>query len=73
MQSPNFEDYDGFDQYHHDYVQDGQKLGDMPDHPSVSHAVILGAADEDVIYDGWHRFHDYVRKGVTEIPCVVLE
>jgi hypothetical protein len=54
--------------YHNWYVG----MGHMPDH-DVSKPLwpcVLSQMDEEVFEDGWHRFHDYCRKGVAVIPCV---
>lgn len=63
------DDHPDFDSYHREYVGGG----DIPDHPSADYAIILD--DDDVhgefILDGWHRFHDYVRKGVEKIPAIL--
>lgn len=62
------DDHDDFQSYHQEYIS-----SDMPDHPSAYYAIILD--DDDVhgelIWDGWHRFHDYVRKGVEMIPAII--
>ena len=55
-----------FDAYHVWYI-DG---GDIPNHAGPEYAVIL-SGDSDVIYDGWHRFHHYVRSGVEVVPAVL--
>lgn len=60
-----YDDHADFDSYHDWYV-DG---GDMPDHQTADYAIILD--DNDIIYDGWHRFHDYVRKGIEVIPAII--
>lgn len=67
MASPELEAFRDFSDYHDWYVRSGY----MPDHSDASYALLLGGG-EDVIYDGWKRFHDYVRKGVPKIPCVVM-
>ena len=59
--------FKNFDEYHAWYVGGG----DMPDHKKQSFAVILDGDGDEIIWDGWHRFHDYVRKGFKTIPCVM--
>ena len=57
-----------FDEYHKEYVG----MGLMPDHgPKNRWPVSLSQYYEDeVLEDGWHRFHDYYRKGHKTIPVV---
>jgi hypothetical protein len=57
-----------FELYHRWYM----KQGDMPDHPTTElWPVILSSDyDEETLQDGWHRFHDYYRKGVEMVPAV---
>lgn len=57
-----------FETYHRWYLAQGN----MPDHARASHAVILDDEYEDVLYDGWHRFHDYARKGVEVVGAVLM-
>lgn len=59
--------FTNFDDYHAWYV--GQ--GDMPDHAGPDYAVILDAEYPAVIFDGWHRFHHYVRSGIEVVPAVI--
>jgi hypothetical protein len=59
--------FTNFDDYHAWYV--GQ--GDMPNHTGPDYAVILDWLDPAVLYDGWHRFHHYVRSGVEVVPAVL--
>jgi hypothetical protein len=56
------DDHDDFDSYH-EWYRNGP---DMENHQQV-YPIILG---HEIIQDGWHRFHDYVRKGLTEVPTV---
>lgn len=56
-----------FDEYHRWYVQ----KGGIPDHPETGRwPVILSSMDEQTLQDGWHRLHDYYRKGAEVIPAV---
>lgn len=62
------EDHPDFESYHQWYTTGG----DIPDYSNADYAVILdNIYEEEVILDGWHRFHDYVRKGVKNIPAVL--
>lgn len=56
--------YKTFEEYHKWYM-DG---GDIPSHKDVW-AVIL-SSDDEIILDGWHRFHSYVEKDVKMVPCI---
>lgn len=69
MQDEDFdqERFKDFDQYHEWYVQ-GQR---MPDHPATGRwPVTLSNNNEETLQDGWHRLHDYYRKGSRTIPAV---
>ena len=57
-----------FDEYHKEYVE----MGPMPTHgPENRWPVTLSPYyEEEVLQDGWHRFHDYYRKGHDSIPVV---
>ena len=57
--------YDSFEEYHKDY-------GDNTDHGSSVLPVILSFDNDELIEDGWHRFHSYYRKGLKNIPVVVF-
>lgn len=59
-----------FSDYHKDYLS----MGNMPDHSEENRwPVVLDEHGEfGAIEDGWHRFHDYVRKGATSIPSVMI-
>lgn len=46
------------------------EVGDTPDHKDVW-AIILDADYEDVIWDGWHRFHCYIEKNISVIPAIL--
>jgi len=60
-----------FEEYHKWYVS-GCVADEMPDHPTHDRwPVILNS--EEVLLDGWHRFHDYYRKGAKMVPVVWLE
>jgi len=55
--------YKTFDEYHKWY-------GDDTDHGDSVLPVIIDFDDEELIIDGWHRFHSYVRKGLDNVPVL---
>lgn len=56
-----------FEEYHRWYLDQGH----TPDHPTKNRwPVILGPFDDETLQDGWHRLHDYYRKGARKIPVV---
>lgn len=57
--------------YHNWYVAHRE----MPDHnlDKVLWPVILGSWTDEVLEDGWHRFHHYVRSGVKCIPALYYD
>ena len=59
--------YDSFDEYHQEYIQ-----GYMPDHGKSVLPVILDFDNDELIEDGWHRFHGYYDKGLKKVPVVVF-
>lgn len=64
MQQSTFRD---FDEYHEWYVSQGK----MPDHPTAAlWPVILSSTPDETLQDGWHRLHDYYRKGIEMVPAV---
>ena len=56
--------WDSFENYHKWYGDEETDHGDsvLP--------IIIDFDDEELIIDGWHRFHSYVRKGLTKIPVL---
>ncbi len=56
--------------YHRWYIRSGA----TPDHditrPILPVWLAIDHCDNEALEDGWHRLHDYVRKGVRTIPCV---
>jgi len=63
-------DFDDFNKYHKWYRKQGKV-----DHGDSVFPIILssdkGVDDRfEFIEDGWHRFHSYVDKGITNIPVV---
>jgi len=65
------QDFDGdFDAYHVWYQKfrhqhDGRGGGDNPTWP-----VILSGFHDELLEDGWHRFHQYIENGAEEITCL---
>ena len=51
---------------YHEWYNDNTEHGDsiLP--------IILSLDNEELIEDGWHRFHSYYRKGIKKIPVVVF-
>lgn len=63
----NFRDR-SFQQYHEWYISNNPH---MPSHNTdCLWPVILSSFEDETFEDGWHRFHDYYRKGVKVVPCV---
>jgi len=63
-------DFDDFNKYHKWYRKQGKV-----DHGDSVFPIILSSDkslewDFEFIEDGWHRFHSYVDKGITNIPVV---
>lgn len=60
--------YDSFDEYHMDYVGSNY----TPKHKNSVWPIILNVDNDELIEDGWHRFHDYYRKGLKKVPVVMF-
>jgi hypothetical protein len=62
------EKYSGelFSEYHKWY-------GNATDHGNSILPIIINFNNEELIEDGWHRFHSYFEKGLTKIPVVLLK
>ena len=63
-------DFDDFNKYHRWFRKQGKV-----DHGDSVFPIILSSDkslewDFEFIEDGWHRFHSYVDKGITNIPVV---
>lgn len=56
--------WENFEDYHKWYGDEQTYHGDsvLP--------IIIDFDDEEMIIDGWHRFHSYVRKGLRQIPVL---
>lgn len=56
-----------FDDYHQWYIDQG----DVPTYPLEKRwPCILSSSNDEVLHDGWHRLHAYVRAGHTTIPVL---
>lgn len=59
--------YASWDEYHASYIGGG----DVPEHPKADRwPVLLSYDNYETLWDGWHRFHSYVRDGATEILAI---
>lgn len=59
--------YQSWDDYHTDYVRGG----DVQAHPKANRwPVLLSYDNYETLWDGWHRFHSYIRDGDVEIPAI---
>jgi len=59
--------FESFDEYHAWYLSNGP----VEKHPTGSvWPCIMSQFEDELFEDGWHRFHDYVRKGLTIIPVI---
>lgn len=54
-----------WDEYHAWYVD----CSFIPK-PNDVWPVILNRYDDELLQDGWHRFHAYVIQGVKKVPCL---
>lgn len=60
-------DFPDWDAYHAWYVN----AGDMPNHGTKNRwPVILSDLGDEVLQDGWHRLHCYLKRGDADIPAV---
>lgn len=57
--------FKNFDDYHKWFVREAP----VPRHKTVW-AIIADPYDDEILSDGWHRFHHYVRSGVQSVPVV---
>jgi len=60
--------FDSFKEYHKDYVGDNI----VTDHGNSVFPIILDFDNDELIEDGWHRFHSYYMKGLKKVPVVVF-
>lgn len=59
------DEFDSFQDYHNAYCEQNEA-----DHSHLNRWPSIAECEEEGIIDGWHRFHDYVRKGHDTIPLV---
>lgn len=57
--------YKSFQEYHDWY-------NDNTDHKKSILPIIISFDNDELIEDGWHRFHSYYRKGLKEVPVVAF-
>lgn len=62
------DEHKSFEEYHTWYINNG----DTPNY-SDQWAVIIGQGciAEEIIEDGWHRFHSYIKNNIKTIPFVI--
>lgn len=62
------DDFNSFEEYHAWYISQG----DTPNH-NTAWAVIIanGINDSEILEDGWHRLHSYIRDNLEYIPFVI--
>ena len=60
--------YDNFNDYHKDYV--GSNYVQI--HKDSVWPIILNPDNDELIEDGWHRFHDYYSRGLKKVPVVMF-
>lgn len=60
--------YDTFDEYHKDYVGSNY----VQKHKNSVWPIILNFDNDELIEDGWHRFHDYYSRGLKRVPVVMF-
>jgi len=54
-----------------DYMKSYEDYTTVPDHSRRNRwPVIMSGFDDDIIEDGWHRFHCYITQKQRTIPCV---
>lgn len=64
--------YDELHEWYGKYAQwhcEGQARG-KPKSGTEYWPVILDFDNSEILQDGWHRFHQYVNEGLTQIPCL---
>ncbi len=57
--------YETFQEYHEWY-------NDNTDHKNSVLPIIISFDNDELIEDGWHRFHSYYRKSIKKIPVVMF-
>lgn len=73
MQTTIGEDFPSFDKYHRSYVRSARSSGRWPAYSKKSPwPVILSPDDDEIMEDGWHRFHRYYDLGLRNVPALYL-
>jgi hypothetical protein len=84
MEADDYNAYGSWEDCHREYMERSRYSVNVPTpHHGVVQAwrgqppgtseiwpVILDLCNNGVLQDGWHRFHQYVEQGLTEIPCL---
>lgn len=60
------EEYDSWKDYHEWYLNGG----DIPNHSVKDRWACILSGDEELISDGWHRLHCYIKNNNKTIPIV---
>jgi hypothetical protein len=60
--------YDNYNDYHKDYVGSNY----VQKHKESVWPIILNPDNDELIEDGWHRFHDYYSRGLKKVPVVMF-
>lgn len=58
-----------FNAYHTDYVQNGAAT---PVYPETDRYPVIAGCSVEGLFDGWHRFHSYVRGAHATIPAIKI-
>ena len=58
--------WSSFDEYHAWYTS----MPDVPNHDPLNRwpSMVNLEEDEELFWDGWHRFHSYIRSGHATVP-----
>lgn len=65
--------FENFEKYHKWYGDPGVDHGDSGvDHGDSVLPILLNYNNDELIEDGWHRFHYYYNRGVKMVPVIVL-
>lgn len=61
------EDFTSWESYQDWYVG----CSDVPSHGNIGRwPAIVSGFDDEILQDGWHRTHSYIRNGDTDIPVI---
>jgi len=66
----NLNDFDSFEEYHQWYIKNMKET--FPKHRKTNRwpCILSTRYSDDVIEDGWHRFHCYIKRKDKTIPCL---